>query len=199
MANETTKLSVKERIIKISNELRIDKDGKNDFQRFSYFKPDDIAIAINPLLEKYELIALFNMPFNREKDKYEGKLRIENLNTTEGVDYGFDIPMTELKGAGAGQNAGATLTYCKRYMLMSAFNIADNKADPDGKEPAQPKDEKTNAKPKQTVAQILEKIKATKTKKDIETWKKWIPESGYKQIQQNLMLRALEEAEKNAN
>jgi len=125
--------SVKKRIVIISNELRVTKDGKNAFQGFDYFKPDDVMKAINPLLQKYELIAVFNMQYSKEIEMYKGELIISDISSSQNQSYFFDIPLTQVKGAGAAQNAGATQTYCKRYMIMNAFNIADNNIDPDNK------------------------------------------------------------------
>lgn len=134
---EKEKLSVKERIVKISNEIRLEKSGKNEFIKSNYFQPDDILKAINPLLEKYELISVFNMEYSKDIEMYKGNLIIEDFKSDERVVYHFDIQMTELKSAGRAQNAGATQTYCKRYMFMNAFNLADNKADPDNNKPAE--------------------------------------------------------------
>lgn len=134
---ETQTKSVKERIVLISNEIRIAKTGKNEFVKANYFKPDEILATINPLLSKHNLISIFNMPYSKADEMYKGILVIEDFSTTERVEYSFDIPMTELKGTGKAQNAGATQTYCKRYMFMNAFNLADNKADPDANKLAQ--------------------------------------------------------------
>lgn len=129
--------TVRERIVKISNEIRIIKAGKNEFTKTGYFQPDDILRAINPLLLKYDLFSVFNMTWNKEKDMYEGSLGIQDVRLNSFVEYKFDIPMQHLKGnAGEAQNAGATQTYCKRYMFMNAFNLADNKMDPDNHKPA---------------------------------------------------------------
>jgi hypothetical protein len=107
------KLSVKERIVKIANEIRLAKSGKNEFMKANYFQPDDILKAINPLLQKYSLIAEFNMEFIKEIEMYRGTLVIEDFNSAGGLrSYKFDIPMQELKGAGRAQSAGATQTYC---------------------------------------------------------------------------------------
>jgi len=155
--SEDIKLSVKEKIIKISNEIRVGKDGKNSFQNYDYFKPDDIAKALNPLLEKYNLISHFNMPYSKEKGMYEGELKIENASDDDAVIYNFDMPLTELKGTGMAQNAGATQTYCKRYMLMNAFNLADNNSDPD------------NEKNKPAVStDYAKKLKAVKTSDELQ-------------------------------
>jgi hypothetical protein len=123
------KLSVKGRIVAISNDLRIAKDGKNTFSNYNYFKPDDIQLAINPLLKQYELISIFNLTFNDMK--YTGHLRIEDFNSDDKVEYVFDLDKAIVKGANEAQNSGATLTYAKRYSLMNAFNLADNDDDPD--------------------------------------------------------------------
>jgi len=126
------KASVKQRIIKISNELRLKKEGKNNFKEYSYFRPDDINVALNPLFKEYNLIAIFNMRYNHEIDMYACELVISDVDNDEDkVVYHFDIPLTQVSGASNAQNAGATMTYAKRYMLMNAFNLADNSIDPD--------------------------------------------------------------------
>jgi len=151
--------SVKERIILISNEIRITKEGRNEFTKSGYFQPDDILKAINPLLKKYRLIAEFDMTYIKEIEMYRGELQIEDFDTEVGArKYNLDIPMQELKGAGRAQSAGATQTYCKRYMFMSAFNLADNKDDLDNK----------NNKPN-TTHEYEAKLKATKTLSELKT------------------------------
>jgi len=129
--------SVAKRIIKISNEIRVNKSGHNDFIKSNYFEPDTILRALNPLLLKYNLIILFNMTYSKEKEMYEGVLQIADSTNTVAdgeqskITYRFDIPIQELKNAGNAQSAGATQTYCKRYLIMNAFNLADNKVDLD--------------------------------------------------------------------
>lgn len=124
------KLSVKKRIVKIANLLRLEKDGKNTFSGYDYFKPDSIMSKLNPLLEEYNLITLFNLKIHEFKDDYyTAYLTIADTGTDEKVEYQFDIEKAEVKGANKAQNSGATLTYAKRYSLMNAFNIADNDDD----------------------------------------------------------------------
>lgn len=160
--SEDIKKSVKERIILISNEIRIGKSGSNEFTRSNYFQPDEVLRAITPLLHKYNLISIFKMPFNKDKEMYEGSLTIEDFDTPEAVTFTFDIPMQELKSVGRAQMAGATQTYCKRYLFMDAFNLADNKADPDSKnnKPADNKDYKKKLEGAKTLDE-LQKIWAS--------------------------------------
>lgn len=166
------KKSVKERIVIISNEIRVAKAGKNDFMKAEYFKPDDIMRALNPLLEKYRLFANFNMAYLKEIEMYNATLTIEDFDDIEGRNYVFHIPMQELKGAGAAQSAGATQTYAKRYLLMNVFNLSDDKADLDN-----PKN-----KPADKV-DYEKKLKAVKSLKELqELWLK-IPAIEQKNLQ----------------
>lgn len=168
---EENKKSVKERIVIISNEIRIAKAGRNDFTKSGYFQPDDILKALNPLLKEHRLIAVFNMEYDKTSEMYKGSLSIEDFDNTDGnVMYKFDIPMQELKAVGAAQSAGATQTYCKRYMFMNAFNLADNKADLDNSKnkPSEPAD-------------YAKKLKAAKTVEELRTAFMGIPKGLQKQ------------------
>ena len=134
MTIEKKEKTIKQKIVAISNELRLTKEGENPFQNFSYFKPDDILKALNPLLEKYSLFMSFNLPYNHEKVMYEAVLYFEDLeDEKQSITYKFDIPLTKVVGASEAQGAGATLTYAKRYSIMNAFSIADNSDDLDAK------------------------------------------------------------------
>ena len=125
------KLSVKKRIIKIANLLRVKKEGENKFANYIYFQPDAILANLNPLLEEYNLFIKFQLRIHPEKDNfYVGELTIEDVDNADDKQvYYFDIEKAEVKGANPAQNSGATLTYGKRYSLMNAFNIADNDDD----------------------------------------------------------------------
>lgn len=195
MENETKKVknkSVKERVVAIINELSLQRAGKNDFQGFKYFKPDDILRNINPLLEKNNLITMFNMEYIKESEMYRGVLIIEDIISPEAVRYSFDIPLTQVKGAGQAQNAGATMTYCKRYMIMNAFNIADNEVDPDNVKNKPVVNNSQNAVV--DISKTIEQIRNTKDKDKLLDWKKKAGASKiYTEAQKNLILRAIEE------
>ena len=160
--------SIKQRISDISSELRIKKEGTNEFAKYDYFRPDDILLALTPLLKKNDLFIHFDMPYVKEVEMYRGTLSIIDIIDEQNSEiYLFDIPLTQVKGAGQAQNAGATMTYCKRYMIMNAFNIADNEADPDNKKN---KPASSEGNKRQTLEETLKMIDETQ---DIETLKKW--------------------------
>jgi hypothetical protein len=123
---------LQKKIITITNELRAQKDGKNNFANYNYFKPDDLLNLLNPLLLKHDLFCKFNLTY---KDSYyEAELILADDKEKEV--YKFDILKATVKGANEAQNSGATLTYAKRYSLMNAFNIAENESDFDSDEHA---------------------------------------------------------------
>jgi hypothetical protein len=140
------KLSVKKRIVKITNLLRLEKDGKNTFSNYDYFTPNLVLAKLNPLLEENNLITLFNLKVHEFKDDYyTAYLTIEDTDSPEKVEYQFDIEKAEVKGANKAQNSGATLTYAKRYSLMNAFNIADNDDDFDSNKMTELQKKSSNA------------------------------------------------------
>jgi|GEM_PF-4753472 len=141
------KLSVKKRIVKISNLLRVKKEGENKFANYTYFQPDAILANLNPLLEEYDLFTKFELKVHPTKANYYlGELTIEDVDTEDDKQiYEFDIEKAEVKGANAAQNSGATLTYGKRYSLMNAFNIADNDDDFDSNKMTELQKKSSNA------------------------------------------------------
>lgn len=182
------KQSIKERIILISNELRISKDGENTYSKYAYFTPDGIMRVLNPLLQKHRLITFFNLKF--KETYFEAILDIQDLDSPDNIRYQFDILKATVKGANEAQNSGATLTYGKRYLLMNIFNIADNSMDFDSNEMTekQSKNLKTDdfldekktkpepktlepkeEKPDRTFEEFKEELKKLKTEKEITT------------------------------
>lgn len=127
---ETEKVSLKEKILQIANELRIEKDGKNKFQNYDYFKPDSIMSALNPLFLKHKVFSHFNI----EKTETGYKAILTLSNNGDKIEYTMETPTIEIKGANPVQAVGGIMTYTKRYLLMNAFNIADNKDDLDSDE-----------------------------------------------------------------
>jgi hypothetical protein len=73
------------------------------------------------------------MTYDKSIEMYHGILEVKDINSNESHEFKLDIPMTKVPGTSAGQETGATMTYCKRYLLMDAFNIADNRLDLDAR------------------------------------------------------------------
>lgn len=163
---EKTK-SVQERILEISHKLKISKDGKNSYSGYDYFKPETIMAAIVPLLLEYKLFMKFDLTWDNEQGCYHGNLIIHDIfDKTEYLDskepkhnieyFHFDIKEANVKGANPAMYSGATLTYCKRYMIMNAFNIADDKLDMDSDKM---KEEEIKASKKEIAGVKVEEMK----------------------------------------
>lgn len=125
-------LSLKRKILTISNEIRLGKDGKNKFANYSYFTPDSINAELTPLLLKYGVFCHFNLEKNDKS--YIARLEVSNADDNETIGYSIESPELEIRGANPVQSLGGLQTYLKRYLLMNVFNIADNKDDFDANE-----------------------------------------------------------------
>ena len=111
------------------------KSGLNDHKRYEYFELADFLPYINEIQEEYNTITLFEL---REK---EAVLKLVDCDK-EDSKLEFALPTAELTIAGANtiQNIGGLTTYCRRYLYMIAFEIAENDEFdvPPPKEPEQP-------------------------------------------------------------
>lgn len=97
------------------------KSGYNDHKKFSYFELSDFLPHINEIQEEYNTLSLF------EIGKECASLTIVDCDNTE-LTLAFGIPIAELQiqGANTIQNIGGLTTYCRRYLYMIAFEIAEN-------------------------------------------------------------------------
>jgi hypothetical protein len=149
-------MSVKERIIRISNELRVEKTGWNAYSTYAYNTPSDIDNPLKPLLLKYRLFPHFALR-KKENNKNEAVLRVEDFDSEDGRQiYTMTTEDITLKAANTAQSSAGLRTFCRRYLLMTAFNISDDESDYDAQDSAddkkqgkksavgEPKEEKKN-------------------------------------------------------
>lgn len=102
-------------------EKEIKKSGKNGFAKFGYFELKDFQGIINTLLDKYHLYSHITF------DKETAALTIINSEKPE-ERVVFTSPMAgaDLKGCHEVQNLGAALTYLRRYLWQTAFEIVES-------------------------------------------------------------------------
>ncbi|MGL5151855.1 MAG: ERF family protein [Clostridium sp.] len=97
------------------------KSGTNSFSKYNYFELSDFLYHINEICDE---LGLFTYT-----DITEEIALLNIINTDEPTDsVVFSIPSAnmELKGGNAIQNIGAVQTYMRRYLYMSAFEIAES-------------------------------------------------------------------------
>lgn len=127
------KLAQAREIIKSS---LIKKAGKNKFSNYDYFTPEQINAMVHEAEKQTGLIHLFGL--EREVLGMIGRLLIVDIETGENITFiqATDIP--EIKATNVSQQIGGAVTYTNRYMLMTAFDIADNSLDFDANDNREP-------------------------------------------------------------
>jgi len=150
--------------------LGIRKGGVNEFSKYNYFELGDILPVLTPALEAEGLY----MKTQFSATEQVAKLIIIDIDNTEST-IEFEIKFAEcaLKGAHEIQNLGAAQTYTRRYLIMTAFDVAeadmvDAGAEKDEKKEAQKKAEQEKAKQQPaSKSQQAQPAKATQPQEDI--------------------------------
>lgn len=126
-------LTVHGKMVKIKKELsmmKIPKSGHNKFAGFKYHELSDFLNEINSLNEKYGVNDFVEINEN------DGECRITLVNVEEPNDfYTIRTPYKNAQMLGKGgapsnvdeiQRAGATITYNRRYLYVTAYGINEN-------------------------------------------------------------------------
>jgi hypothetical protein len=103
------------------------KDGKNDFAKYDYFTPEKVSSLVTQVCQEIGLLPVFSL--KRDELGYYGLLEIIDVETSESITTEMRTEKPSIKATNETQQMGGCETYTKRYMLMSAFDIADNKMD----------------------------------------------------------------------
>jgi hypothetical protein len=108
--------------------LDIKKKGHNDYSNYDYYTPEQITAIMRDIENKFGL----HMHFDLVRDDFGKEMGILYIYDTESgsnIQYKMAIETAELKATNKAQQYGGTMTYCKRYLQMNAFDIADNSSD----------------------------------------------------------------------
>lgn len=132
MEKEKT-LSIHARMALIKKELsnkKIPKSGHNKFSGFKYHELNDFIQLINELNEEHGVNDVVNI------DEQIGRCSITLYNSENSEDsYTIVTPFREAEMLGKGgakstvdavQRMGSTITYNRRYLYMTAYNIQEN-------------------------------------------------------------------------
>ncbi len=178
---DINKLSIMERMLIIMNKIRIEKNGKNTFSNYDYFKPEEINKRVNPLFLEYKIFPHFTTYIKeyeiavteslekatittQKEFKEIAQLKlVDILNPKETIIYEMPLRDIEIKGANKMQNVGGVRTYAKRYLYMEALNISDNKLDLDSNDMT----DKKNAKPSSKDSKLEAVINEIKLKVEV--------------------------------
>jgi len=131
--SENKTLSIHARMATIKKELsetKIAKSGHNKFAGFKYHELSDFIDVVNNLNEKHGVNDVINI------DKINGVCTLTLYNIDDAKDYATVVtPYEEAQMLGKGgapsnvdkiQRMGSTITYNRRYLYMTAYNIQEN-------------------------------------------------------------------------
>jgi hypothetical protein len=138
-------VSLMERMLYVMNEIRIEKNGKNTFSNYDYFKPEEIKKKVNHLFFKYKIFPHFTtyikgyetQTVETMSDSVSTKTQIEYreiaklsltdiLNPNDALIYEMPLREIEIKGANKMQNVGGVRTYAKRYLYYDVLEISEH-------------------------------------------------------------------------
>lgn len=123
-------MTLKEKLLKIQNELKVPKSQYNDFGKFNYRSCEDILEAYKPLGTEYKTLLVIKDELVQLGNRYYVKA-IATLSDIESAEEITNIAYAReeenKKGMDSSQVTGATSTYARKYALNGLFCIDDTK------------------------------------------------------------------------
>ena len=171
---ETTKpKNIYEKMTTIKKKLQgIKKSGENKYSEYTYFDLGDILPTLLLALEEERLFMKTEFSATEPTAKL---IILEMDDPNNRIEYETRVGTCALKASHDIQNLGASQTYTRRYLIMTAFDITDNdivdagaaKEEPKGNQnnyqkqqkqqkPAEPKNQEP-LKPKQNYLETLKR------------------------------------------
>lgn len=119
---------MKDKLLKIQNELKAPKNQRNNFGGYNYRSCEDIFEAVKPLLEKEKLLLRMTDELVQVGDRYYIKataILTDGNETIENTSYAREEESK--KGMDGSQITGASSSYARKYALNGLFLIDDVK------------------------------------------------------------------------
>lgn len=147
----------------------IKKSGRNKFSEYDYFTPEQINSMVHLAEKEAGLIHIFQL--KRDENGYHGYMAIYELETGEKIEFTQATDIPAIKATNISQQIGGAVTYTNRYMLMTAYDIADNVLDFDAKDnrekvankPAAPATRKLSPIPAERFQDMIKVLSAAST------------------------------------
>ena len=116
--------------------MPIKKAGENTFSHYNYFTPEQISSLVFEAESQNGLIHTFTLI--RDENGLHGHLNVIDIESNEHIEFIQATAIPEIKATNVAQQIVGAVTYTLRYMLMTAFDIADNSLDFDAKDNREP-------------------------------------------------------------
>jgi len=168
-------LKVLKKIFEARKEIKksdLKKLGRNDYSKYDYYTPEQVDLLVHSACEKLQLLNIFEL--KRTELGLLAQITVIDLESGESRIFESATEMPEIKATNVAQQMGGCMTYSERYLLMFIYSIKDNNLDFDT-----PKKE----------------TKQSEQKGDI----KWLSESGFNKIKEQIIQGNLIEAKEAIN
>lgn len=124
------KLSIKEKLLGIQQELKAPKGQYNSFGKYKYRSCEDILEAVKPILAKYKVVLAMSDDILMVGERFYVKV-VATLYDTESDDTISNTALAreevEKKGQDGSQITGTASSYARKYCLNGLFLIDDTK------------------------------------------------------------------------
>ena len=111
-------------------ELSVQKKGRNTFAKYDYFQPDDVAEWTHKANIEFGITDVYNNEV-LQNGEYLCSLTLYCNETGESVKFQQVTSKPEIKATNEAQRFGGMVTYSNRYILQTAYKIAENSTDSD--------------------------------------------------------------------
>lgn len=162
--NESHTLSVYEKKAKIKWRLNVKKTGKNKYNQSNYFSLEDIVPALHELCKKYNCDVDTNFPPGRVVGTFI------DLDSGDVLETEIQMPEYKLETGknSLAQVAGSNVTYFRRYLLLTMFDIVETDFLEEGLSDSKNPQDSNSGEIPEDVSKILEKIFKWMEKEGIE-------------------------------
>lgn len=179
---ETIKLNIFQKLQRSRVELqqkKLKKTGTNKYSNYDYFELGDFLPAINEICNNNGLATIFQ--FTKELATLD-VIDVDNLESK--LQFSTPVEIANLKGCSDIQNIGGTQSYCRRYLYIMAFEIAESDI-VDGGEIDQEKEQGKQKIDKAAVFVIKKLIDETGT--DLDKFLEWAGATNVESITNDLL------------
>ena len=104
--------------------MNLKKSGENKFAKFHYYELSDILPSINSLCLEAGITTRFYVTPDIESKM--AVLDITDCETGSAIQFLIPFVIPDIKGANLVQNLGGAITYLRRYLFITAFEITEN-------------------------------------------------------------------------
>ena len=102
--------------------IDIKKSGHNKYSDYDYMEMEDFLPHLRQLMFKYRVCTEFSM----DQDNKIGIMQLLDCDSSQKLVFTMPYEVPEIKATNLMQKIGGAATYLRRYLLINAFDIAEN-------------------------------------------------------------------------